>query len=173
MEKLLGETQFEQIKKTYQGKILPATHPESIRVRLIAKEVIDALQRGLSNERVWSDLGYASTESSLGGGSDKGVKEMEMAMSGEDTMTDMKWSKEDQVLDDQWIQKSRKKDSKAHAATSHLEGISWEVLVVNEPIVNAFCLPAGKIVVFTGLLNHFKSDAEVATVVGHEVYKKF
>lgn len=169
MEKLLGETQFEQIKKTYQGKILPATHPESIRVRLIAKEVIDALQRGLSNERVWSDLGYASTESSLGGGSDKGVKEMEMAMSGEDTMTDMKWSKEDQVLDDQWIQKSRKKDSKAHAATSHLEGISWEVLVVNEPIVNAFCLPAGKIVVFTGLLNHFKSDAEVATVIGHEV----
>ncbi|CAE6235007.1 unnamed protein product [Arabidopsis arenosa] len=168
MEKLLGETQFEQIKKTYKGKILPAIHPESIRVRLIAKEVIDALQRGLSNERVWSDLGYASTESSLGGG-DKGVKEMERAMSGEDTMTDMKWSKQDQVLDDEWIQQSRKKDSKAHAASSHLEGISWEVLVVNEPIVNAFCLPAGKIVVFTGLLDIFKSDAEVATVIGHEV----
>lgn len=168
MEKLLGETQFEQIKKTYKGKILPAIHPESIRVRLIAKEVIDALQRGLSNERVWSDLGYASTESSLGGG-DKGVKEIEMAMSGEDTMTDMKWSKADQVLDDEWIQQSRKKDSKAHAASSHLEGISWEVLVVNEPIVNAFCLPAGKIVVFTGLLDIFKSDAEVATVIGHEV----
>lgn len=168
MEKLLGETQFEKIKKTYKGKILPAIHPESIRVRLIAKEVIDALQRGLSNERVWSDLGYASTETTLGG-SDKEVKETAMAMSGEDTMTDMKWSKEDQVLDDKWIQQSRKKDSQAHAATSHLEGINWEVLVVNEPIVNAFCLPAGKIVVFTGLLDQFKSDAEVATVIGHEV----
>ncbi|EOA13369.1 hypothetical protein CARUB_v10026406mg [Capsella rubella] len=168
MEKLLGENQFEEIKKQYKGKILPAIHPESIRVRLISKEIIDALQRGLSNERVWTDLGYASTETTLGG-SDKGTKETAMAMSGEDTMTDMKWSKEDQVLDDKWIQQSRKKDLHAHAATSHLEGLNWEVLVVNQPDVNAFCMPGGKIVVFTGLLNHFKSDAEVATVIGHEV----
>ncbi|XP_010482515.1 PREDICTED: mitochondrial metalloendopeptidase OMA1-like [Camelina sativa] len=167
MEKRLGEAQFEQIKKQYKGKILPAIHPESIRVRLIAKEVIDALQRGLSNERVWTDLGYASTETS----DNKGVKETAIAMSGgeEETLTDMKWSKEDQVLDDSWIQQSRKKDSHAHSATSHLEGINWEVLVVNQPDVNAFCMPGGKIVVFTGLLNQFKSDAEVATVIGHEV----
>ncbi|XP_010442680.1 PREDICTED: mitochondrial metalloendopeptidase OMA1 [Camelina sativa] len=167
MEKRLGEAQFEQIKKQYKGKILPAIHPESIRVRLIAKEVIDALQRGLSNERVWTDLGYASTETS----DNKGVKETAIAMSGDEegTMTDMKWSKEDQVLDDSWIQQSRKKDSHAHSATTHLEGINWEVLVVNQPDVNAFCMPGGKIVVFTGLLNQFKSDAEVATVIGHEV----
>ncbi|KAL1208078.1 Mitochondrial metalloendopeptidase OMA1 [Cardamine amara subsp. amara] len=167
MEKRLGETQFEQIKKTYKGKVLPAIHPESIRVRMIAKEVIDALQRGLSHERVWSDLGYASMDSTLKG-SDKGVKETAMALSGdEETMSDMTWSKEDQVLDDRWIQQNRKKDLKA--SSSHLEGISWEVIVVNDPMVNAFCLPAGKIVVFTGLLDHFKSDAEVATVIGHEV----
>lgn len=169
MEKRIGETQFEQIKKTYKGKILPAIHPESIRVRLIAKEIIDALQRGLSHERAWSELGYASMDSTMGG-SDRGVKETAMALSeggGEETMTGMKWSKDDQVLDDKWIQQSRKKDTQA--ASSHLEGINWEVLVVNEPVVNAFCLPAGKIVVFTGLLEHFRSDAEVATVIGHEV----
>ncbi|KFK26783.1 hypothetical protein AALP_AA8G292900 [Arabis alpina] len=170
LEKRIGETTFEQTKKTYKGKILPAIHPESIRVRLIAKEVIDALQRGLSHERVWSDLGYASMDTTMGGGSDKGVKETAMALSeSEEAMSGIKWSKDDQILDDQWIQQSRKKDKDTHAATSHLEGINWEVLVVNDPTVNAFCLPAGKIVVFTGLLNHFKSDAEVATVIGHEV----
>ncbi|CAH2070324.1 unnamed protein product [Thlaspi arvense] len=167
MEKRVGETQFEQIKKTYKGKILPAIHPESIRVRLIAKEIIDALQRGLSHERAWSDLGYASMDSTMRGSSDRGVKETEMALSGEETMSGMRWSKDDQILDDGWIEQSRKKDTKA--ASSHLEGINWEVLVVNDPTVNAFCMPGGKIVVFTGLLEHFKSDAEVATVIGHEV----
>ncbi|CAN6860732.1 unnamed protein product [Brassica oleracea] len=168
MEKRIGESQFEQIKKTYKGKVLPAIHPESIRVRLIAKDVIDALQRGLSHEHVWSDLGYGSMDSTARG-SDRGVKEVGMALSedGEETLSGMRWSKDDQILDDKWIQESRKKDTKGESA--HLEGINWEVIVVNEPMVNAFCLPAGKIVVFTGLLDHFKSDAEVATVIGHEV----
>lgn len=170
MEKRIGESQFEQIKKTYKGKVLPAIHPESIRVRLIAKEVIDALQRGLSHEHVWSDLGYGSMDSTTRG-SDRGVKEVGIALSeggdGEETLSGMKWSKDDQILDDKWIQESRKKDTKGESG--HLEGINWEVIVVNEPMVNAFCLPAGKIVVFTGLLDHFKSDAEVATVIGHEV----
>jgi len=75
------------------------------------------------------------------------------------------------VLDDSWVKDSRKEGGKSgvKASTSHLEGMKWEVLVVNEPVVNAFCLPGGKIVVFTGLLKHFTSDAEVATIVGHEV----
>ncbi|ONI25151.1 hypothetical protein PRUPE_2G284400 [Prunus persica] len=34
---------------------------------------------------------------------------------------------------------------------------------------NAFCLPGRKIVVFTELLKHFRSDAEIATIIGHEV----
>ncbi|KAL4391161.1 hypothetical protein AHAS_Ahas03G0217400 [Arachis hypogaea] len=75
------------------------------------------------------------------------------------------WHKEDEILDDSWVQQSRKKGP----ATSHLNGLNWEVLVVNELDVNAFWLPGGKIVVYTGLLEHFKSDAEIATIIGHEV----
>jgi Zn-dependent protease with chaperone function len=30
-------------------------------------------------------------------------------------------------------------------------------------------MPGGKIVVYTGLLDKFKTDAEIATVLGHEV----
>jgi hypothetical protein len=46
------------------------------------------------------------------------------------------------------------------------------VIVVNKDILNAFCLPGGKIVVFTGLIKHFPNDAEIATVLGHEVRLK-
>jgi predicted Zn-dependent protease len=53
--------------------------------------------------------------------------------------------------------------------TSHLDGLKWEVIVVNKDILNAFCLPGGKIVVFTGLIKHFPNDAEIAAVLGHEV----
>ncbi|XLT09083.1 hypothetical protein HN51_054876 [Arachis hypogaea] len=75
------------------------------------------------------------------------------------------WHKEDEILDDSWVQQSRKKGP----ATSHLDGLNWEVLVVNESDVNAFWLPGGEIVVYTGFLEHFKSDAEIATIIRHEV----
>ena len=45
----------------------------------------------------------------------------------------------------------------------------WELEVVDEPHVNAFCLPGGKIVVYTGILPVAVSDAGLATVIGHEI----
>ncbi|MCW2922421.1 MAG: Peptidase Ste24p precursor [Thermoleophilia bacterium] len=45
----------------------------------------------------------------------------------------------------------------------------WEFALVDRPEVNAFCLPGGKIVVFTGLLDVAKTDDQLATVVGHEI----
>jgi metalloendopeptidase OMA1, mitochondrial len=53
--------------------------------------------------------------------------------------------------------------------TSHLDRLNWEFLVVDGPI-NAVCYPGGMIIVFTGLLKHCRSDAELATVIGHEVF---
>jgi Zn-dependent protease with chaperone function len=43
------------------------------------------------------------------------------------------------------------------------------VIVVKYKLVNAKCLPGGKIIVYTGLLDQMKMDAEIATVLGHEV----
>ncbi|KAK4280466.1 hypothetical protein QN277_012090 [Acacia crassicarpa] len=168
LERRLGETQFEQLKASFKGKILPAVHPESIRVRMIAKDIIDALQKGLKKEQVWSELGYASEHTMA---TERHVRETMNALSETKGEFEEKWSREDEILDDKWIEKSRKKGEKqgSQAATSHLDGLNWEVLVVNEPVVNAFCLPGGKIVVFTGLLQHFRSDAEIATILGHEV----
>ncbi|CAK9135196.1 unnamed protein product [Ilex paraguariensis] len=165
LELQLGERQFDQMKGTFKGKILPAIHPDSVRVRLISKDIIESLQRGLRKEQVGNNHVYAL----------ESVDPHET--SGEETLmalsenSEGKWHKEDEILDDKWVQQSRKKgmEEGSRPVTRHLEGLNWEVLVVNEPVVNAFCLPGGKIVVFTGLLKHFKSDAEIATIIGHEV----
>ncbi|KAJ1395427.1 Peptidase M48 [Sesbania bispinosa] len=164
MERKLGETQFEQMKAGFKGKILPPIHPESVRVRMIAKDIVDALLRGLRKEHVWSDLGYASEHTMLG---EENGRETLSAMA--DDKVEGSWHREDEILDDKWVQQSRRKGLEREPDTSHLDGLNWEVLVVNEPVVNAFCIPGGKIVVFTGLLEHFRSDAEIATIIGHEV----
>ncbi|KAI8007636.1 Mitochondrial metalloendopeptidase OMA1 [Camellia lanceoleosa] len=57
LEKQIGEAQFKQIKAAFKGKILPAIHPESIRVRLIYQDIIGALHRGLRIGEAWNDLG--------------------------------------------------------------------------------------------------------------------
>ncbi|KAL5727902.1 metalloendopeptidase [Ranunculus cassubicifolius] len=170
-EKQMGEMEFENLKKSFKGKILPGIHPQSVRVRLIAKDVIEALQRGIEKDTVWSDASYASEGGMV---REKSADEVIMALVGETegkTEGRDQWRKEEEVLDDKWVQQSRKKakEKSLQVATKHLDGLNWEVLVVDEPVVNAFCLPGGKIVVFTGLLKHFKADAEIATIIGHEV----
>lgn len=46
----------------------------------------------------------------------------------------------------------------------------WQVHVVNDSDVNAWCMPGGKIAVYAGLINTLKpSDDELAAVIGHEM----
>ena len=45
----------------------------------------------------------------------------------------------------------------------------WEYCVIESPQINAFCLPGGKIGVFTGLLRVVKNDDQLAAVLAHEV----
>jgi predicted Zn-dependent protease len=45
----------------------------------------------------------------------------------------------------------------------------WELVVFDDPQVNAFALPGGKIGVYTGLLGIAQNQHQLATVIGHEV----
>jgi len=45
----------------------------------------------------------------------------------------------------------------------------WRVTLLRSKQANAYCLPGGKIVVYTGILPITKNDAGLATVLGHEV----
>ena len=49
------------------------------------------------------------------------------------------------------------------------EQYQWQVAVVQNPAQNAFCLPGGKIVVYTGILTIAQNEAGLATVLGHEI----
>src|SRR3954467_10213345 len=55
------------------------------------------------------------------------------------------------------------------AANSERPNLPWEFHVVDDASVNAFALPGGFIYVTRGLLASINDEAELATVVGHEI----
>lgn len=56
-----------------------------------------------------------------------------------------------------------------HGLSSELEGYKWEYNLVDSKEVNAWCMPGGKIVVYTGLLPVTQNEAALAVVMGHEI----
>lgn len=57
----------------------------------------------------------------------------------------------------------------AQNKASVLEGFEWEFNLVNDKQVNAWCMPGGKVVVYSGLLGVTQNEAALAVVMGHEI----
>jgi len=55
------------------------------------------------------------------------------------------------------------------AAVAQMKDAQWEFVLFESPEPNAFCLPGGKVGVYTGILPITKDEAGLATVIGHEV----
>jgi predicted Zn-dependent protease len=53
--------------------------------------------------------------------------------------------------------------------SSLLEGYVWEFNTVESKEINAWCMPGGKVVVYTGLLPVTQNEAALAIVMGHEI----
>jgi predicted Zn-dependent protease len=53
--------------------------------------------------------------------------------------------------------------------SKRVEGFEWEFNVVDENTVNAWCMPGGKVVVYTGILPVTQDEASLAVVMGHEI----
>ncbi|MFT3912447.1 MAG: M48 family metallopeptidase [Ferruginibacter sp.] len=53
--------------------------------------------------------------------------------------------------------------------TADLKTYKWEFNLVDSKEVNAWCMPGGKVVVYTGLLPLTQNEAALAVVLGHEI----
>lgn len=50
-----------------------------------------------------------------------------------------------------------------------IAGFKWQIKTVDDPTVNAWCMPGGLIVVYTGILKLVDGDDELAVIMGHEI----
>lgn len=57
----------------------------------------------------------------------------------------------------------------ANGYKDYLKDYRWEYKLVESNEINAWCMPGGKIVVYSGILPVTKTEAGLATVMGHEV----
>ena len=57
----------------------------------------------------------------------------------------------------------------ANGHPGYLNGYKWEYNLVKDETVNAWCMPGGKIVFYTGILPITQNETGVAVVMGHEV----
>lgn len=55
------------------------------------------------------------------------------------------------------------------AAVAPNKGFTYEFVVLESATVNAFCLPGGKVAVYTGILPWCQDEASLAAVLGHEI----
>lgn len=56
-----------------------------------------------------------------------------------------------------------------HNRLERVEGFEWEFNVVEDSIVNAWCMPGGKVVFYTGIMSLAEDEDELAVVMGHEI----
>jgi len=95
------------------------------------------------------------------------VPESEMTQLGLESFNQMK--QEVPISKDPSANETVQRVGKRIASVVSLPNAQWEFVVFESKEANAFCLPGGKIGVYTGILPITKDDAGLATVLGHEV----
>jgi len=73
------------------------------------------------------------------------------------------------LVDDPGLQAYVSRIGMEMARASERPDIPWQFHVVDDPAINAFALPGGPVFVTRGILTHMNSEAEMASVLGHEI----
>jgi len=78
--------------------------------------------------------------------------------------------KESRPSQDQALQARVRRVGERIAKAADRPDYQWEFVVFqDDKEANAFCLPGGKVGIYTGLFKYIKNDADLATVISHEV----
>lgn len=67
------------------------------------------------------------------------------------------------------IQVAVEKYMHANGMGKELKNFKWEFNTINDKMVNAWCMPGGKVVVYTGILPIAQTEQGLAVVMGHEI----
>ena len=67
------------------------------------------------------------------------------------------------------IQQAAEKYYAAEGMSKKLADFKWEFNLVNDATVNAWCMPGGKVVVYSGIMAIAKDENGLAVVMGHEI----
>ncbi|MBW1842434.1 MAG: M48 family metallopeptidase [Deltaproteobacteria bacterium] len=67
------------------------------------------------------------------------------------------------------IQKSVEQYFADNNMSRELEGYAWEFNLIENEELNAWCMPGGKVVVYTGILPIARNEAGLAVIMGHEI----
>ncbi len=67
------------------------------------------------------------------------------------------------------IQKAVETYMAEKGSQKELDGFKWEFNLVDDPAVNAWCMPGGKVVVYTGIMPVVQNETGLAVVLGHEI----
>ena len=73
------------------------------------------------------------------------------------------------LYDDASLQPYLDQIGKKLAARTERPDLPWTFRLIDDPVINAFAVPGGFIYITRGILAYFNSEAELASVVGHEI----
>ena len=71
------------------------------------------------------------------------------------------------------IQKAVEDYCAENGIEDQLDGYEWEFNLVEDPNINAWCMPGGKVVVYTGIMPIARDQTGLAVVMGHEIAHAF
>ncbi len=67
------------------------------------------------------------------------------------------------------VQRAVEKYMTDHNLSGRLKNYEWQFNLVDDKAVNAWCMPGGRVVVYTGIFNVVKDEGGLAVVLSHEI----